>query len=324
MNKASKFLLLVLMVFMAIPNLVLAEEYKVGDLVEVINQTGGESQQFYIMATEKEFEIMKSNYCKDPNHNDDEVCTGYDEVDEKYYYFGSKGVVSEDFFWDKDFEMLLLVSKEKYYENFKYDGSYEASNILEINEGEKCFINNSKFTYLCNLDDYDFELFTSWIFNDFFISGLELLYSYDDDLSYQNSGFKGKKELYNIPNYLKHYKGGILDIQNNVGRYVKIADVNDNIMIIEKEGANSNEIASGDVYLTMFISKENIRKVVQNDANAEEPIEENVTKEEITTKKEVKNPSTGDINIVFIMLGLVSFAGLALIANKKFRKIKNN
>ena len=319
MNKISKILLLVLMVFMAVPNLVFAEEYKVGDLVEVINQTGGESQQFYIMATEKEFEIMRTNYCK---FSDIEECKEYLEKDEQYEYFGSNGVVGEDFFWDKDFEMLLLVSKEKYYENFKYDGSYEASNILETNEGEKCFINNSKFTYLCNLDDYDFELFTSWIFNDFFISGLELLYSYDSDLYYHNSGFEGKKELYNIPNYLKHYKGGMLDIQSSARRYVKIVDVNDNIMIIEKERANYNEIASGDVYLTMFISKENIRKVVKDDANTEEPkVEENVTKEEV---KDVKNPSTGDINIAFVMLGLVSFAGLALVANKKFRKIKNN
>ena len=329
MNKISKILLLVLMVFMAVPNLVFAEEYKVGDLVEVINQTGGESQQFYIMATEKEFEIMRSNYCKTPNR-DEEVCTGYGEVDENFDY-RALSTIDEFIFDEKISDYVFLVSKKPYHKNFIFDEEDDVSNVY--NDESYCFFDNGKeFSYICLKMNGD-ELLSKFL--DVYYGAkmgnvLEVLYSNNDNLIYSNSGFYGEKKYNNIPLYLSNYKNAVLDYVGRYEslRYSKIIEFKNNTLTAKVETIDyeENESATLDVYLTILMSKENIRHVVQEEPNIEEPkVEENVTKEEVTTKEEVKNvknPSTGDVNIAFVMLGLVSFTGLALIANKKIRKVK--
>lgn len=341
MKKVRNILLLVLMVFMAVPNLVFAEEYKVGDLVEVINQTGGDSQQFYIMATEKEFEIMRLNYCKVPGNNDSEECTGYDEIDENFSY--GNGAFSAEWLFDEQIsDYVVLISKKVYYKDFVYDAIDDGYNLY--NNDSYCYFDNRKeFSYICLKMNADEQLLSEYF--GYFKYGdlIELLYSNNDNLTYYNSGFYGNKKINNIPSYLSNYKNALLYYEGgSVLRYSKITGFENNTLTarVETIALDEGETATFDVYLTILMSKENIRHVVQEEPNAEEPkVEENVTKEElkidgsetkeesITTTAEnedVKNPSTGDINIVFIMLGLVSFAGLALIANKKFRKIKNN
>lgn len=283
MNKISKILLLVLMVFIAVPNLVFAEEYKSGDIVELINPTGEESLKFYI----EPISVDGINY---------------------YNLYSVEPIIKEKTLKEIDnlFEQDIL----NYVPKIKY--------VYDYYEEGKLGVDILSSVYSCIGEEYDWEnkpesyYFNCPVYKD----------KYDNIHmgTVTTTGNQGSVENVEFYSILKSDNPSY----DYVFKYKKFDSESDFYDSYEYN------IFKGNYFMSVEIEEANldmIRKV-----KIEEPkVEENATKEETTTTttqkeevKDVKNPSTGDVNIVFVMLGLVSFAGLALVANKKVRKIKNN
>lgn len=290
-----------------------AEEYKAGDLVEVVNPSGGKSQQFYVVAGKNEIIKMKENYCKSPNRQDEEICNNINvSVDENYNYGNSFDL--------DDSDIVILVSKNPVYKQatFSYDMSNEDIDFL--------------FDQLYPFDKADFEYIYNIVMNDSYLYNLndltpsfgfylELLYSKNDNMTYSNSG-EYEKSIYDVPNYLKNYVGSfcnnIIKIHEEVTpsiyyiHYAKIDLFFNNTISLSagKISNNLNNSVTADSYATLIMRKTNLKLIKSSE-----------TKKEEISKQEILNPKTSDVNIVIIgLVTLIVLAGV-IVGVRRLKKL---
>lgn len=305
-----------------------AEEYKAGDLVEVINPSGGKSQQFYVVAGKNEIIRMKENYCKSSNRQDEEICNNVNvSVDESYNY--------GNYFDLNDPDIVILVSKDSIYKQATFSSSMSKEDIDSLHDQlypydkadflyiYNIIMNNS---YLYNLNDmaYSFGFY------------LELLYSKNDDMTYSNSG-KYEKSIYNVPNYLKNYVGSfcknfiVTDLTVTPAihyfSYTKIDSFSNNTISMStgKISNNLNSSVTADSYATLIMRKSDLKLIKSSEIKEEE-----TSKQEILNQKNdlnvssISNPKTNDINILFVGVGVLLVGFGIILGIKKLKKLSKN
>jgi len=304
MNKVNKILLLVLMVFMAIPNLVFAET----KIERIIGDEG------------IDFKIASDAF-----------------VNGKTYKYGLSGISTESpkYIINETFveDGKINISFDGYTDNEwirKYDTVY-----LTVKDGDNYILEAEpldmklplleSFVLTENRNGYRIKIRYSDIlvkYNFYYIfeeiTDNKIISDYSKGVSLDKLSLKGFSD---IPKENAKWVYGDLDPYAVEISNTSLPKENGLYYIwLKAKGEDTKTI-----YGYTILKIEN-GEMEENVTKEELKTDENATKEESITNtaenEDVKNPSTGDINIAFVMLGLVSFAGLALIANKKIRKVK--
>ena len=301
-----------------------AEEYKAGDLVEVINPSGGKSQQFYVVAGKNEIIKMRENYCKSSNRQDEEICNNINvSVDESYNY--------GNYFGLNDSDIVILVSKDPVYKQatFSYDMSNEDMDFLidQLYPFDK-----ADFTYIYNIIMNDSYLYNLNDVSHSFGFYLELLYSKNDNMTYSNSE-EYEKSIYNVPNYLKNYVGSYCNfIKVYVAvtpsiyyfRYAKIDSFSNNTISLSagKISNNLNSSVTADSYATLIMRKSDLKLIKSSEIKKEETSKQEITNQKKDLNEEsISNPKTSDINIVIIgMVTLIVLSGV-IVGIRRLKKL---
>lgn len=285
-------LIIMSILFINVEN-VKAEEYQVGDLVEVINPSGGESMRFYITDILKVDEDMlytltsTEPYIRTMKFTEENLKTGwfdpivilehYENVDEKFKYFIDMDKNSLSYENNEEYGVFATTSPPTLCDDFPLNKKV----YIEFEDLQEPIYFN------CSVLKNDKGKFNnSYAFNTFY-PGKGYILSYVEVSENPSYDFVLKTIISDSTNDLVNELNN-LNLNNSLSGYLAISIHEKNLSLINKIENNTNYI--------------DVNQTTKNNEN-------------------IKNPSTSDINIAIIgLVTLITLTGV-IVGVKRLKKL---